>query len=175
MSLNFSPSSLWSKFFKRFLKKNASNFCSLNFCLGWRYGDRLNTGCFAIVKGYLQTRRMRISQTRNTMLLFISGNRLFILFYMSHRILLTQIVWKTFEWFINTQIGNNDNIGIKGFYHMKAKKIPQQMLPQWALNLGPQPFRSGALFSLSYWGMCYLGYPYLLFLNHFNLGLRSFR
>ena len=29
------------------------------------------------------------------------------------------------------------------------------MLPQWALNLGPQPFGSDAVL-LSYWGTCYL-------------------
>ena len=57
------------------------------------------------------------------------------------------------------KIGSNDNIGIRAFYYVKTKKSSNKMLPQWALNQGPQPFVSDALLSLSHWGMCYLGYP----------------
>ena len=48
------------------------------------------------------------------------------------------------------------------------------MLPQWVLNLGPQLFRSNALFELLRHVLLGILWKCLLFLHSFNLALRSF-
>ena len=79
----------------------------------------------------------------------------------------------TLEFFTNTQNWQQWQYWHQRLY-MRTKKSSNIMLPQWALNLGPQPFGSDAqvseplrivLFGLS--SNC----P--VFLHHFDLGLRS--
>ena len=53
-------------------------------------------------------------------------------------------------------------------------KSSNKILPQWVLNLGPQPFRSNALLSeLSSHVLLGISLNCLLVLHHFNVGLRS--